>query len=145
VIRQVGESRPLSPYTEALCEAGKTMFIESINMGRDFCKYMISVSTGAIPIYLGLFGFIFPEFFIVNLWHGVLIAAPAILFIIASIIFAVGYFPQSSRFSLEIVQEIEKAREGTIRKRQISAWLGFGIFLAGAVLAIISVFTHLLS
>ena len=52
---------PLSPHNEALYEAGKEMLISSISTAREFCKFMITVLTGAIPLYLGLLKFVLPE------------------------------------------------------------------------------------
>lgn len=101
---------------------------------------MISVSTGAIPIYLGLLKFVLPERHVFSFQQIVLAVVPAILFLIALVVFAVGYFPRSGRLSLNIVDEIERERTGTIRTRTILAWIGFGIFLTGVLVTIASIF-----
>jgi len=142
-VRQVGESRPLSPYTEALFEAGKTMFIESVKTVRDFCKYMISVCTGAIPIYLGLMAFFLPRNYEIQFWDGVIIALPPIILVGAAIIFVFGYFPRQTETSLEIVEEIEKAIQEPLKIRRRFSKAGFLVFLAGFLLAIISLVLHL--
>ena len=46
-----------TPHNDAIYEAGKTLLIDSITTGREFCKFMITMSTSAIPIYLGLLKF----------------------------------------------------------------------------------------
>lgn len=130
----------VTPHNRALYEAGKTLLIESISTGKEFCKFMISVSTGAIPIYLGLLKFVLPESFTFSIWQITLATVPTILFLIASVVFAVGYFPRSGRLSLDIVDEIERERTRMIRIRTILGWAGFSIFLIGVLIAIASVF-----
>ena len=133
----------ITPHNKALYEAGKTLLIDSITTGREFCKFMISVSSGAIPIYLGLLKFVLPEHYSLSFKQGVLIIAPAFLFLFASVVFALGYYPQVGAFSLDIPQEIENERMKTIRKRRNLTWFGFIVFLAGNVWAIITVVSNL--
>src|SRR5690242_18221621 len=58
---QVGPAEPVSPHNQALYEAGKQMLVESISVGREFCKFMVGVSTGAIPLYLALLQLALPK------------------------------------------------------------------------------------
>lgn len=51
-----GSAAPLSIDEEALIEAGRRLLLESIDVSRDFAKQMITVSSGAIPIYVALLG-----------------------------------------------------------------------------------------
>ena len=55
-----------TPHNKALYEAGKSLLIDSINTGREFCKFMITISTSAIPIHLGLLKFVLPEKYTLN-------------------------------------------------------------------------------
>lgn len=141
-IEVVGVSA-VSPHNRALYEAGKALLIESITTGRQFCKFMISVSTGAIPIYLGLLKFVLPEHYTFSLGRGILVVGPAILFLIASVVFTVGYFPQVSRFSLDIPAEIERERKKTIQRRTKLTRLGFIIFLVATSGAITNIVINL--
>jgi hypothetical protein len=99
---ELEEVSAVTPHNRALYEAGKTLLIESITTGREFCKFMISVSTGAIPIYLGLLKFVLPEHYILSLEQGIFAVVPAVFFLTASVIFAIGYYPQAGRFYLDI-------------------------------------------
>jgi hypothetical protein len=47
---------PLSVDEEVMIEAGRRLFLESIEVPRDFAKQMITVSSGAVPIYVALLG-----------------------------------------------------------------------------------------
>ncbi len=134
---------PLSPHDEAMLECGKAMLADSVKTSRDFCKYMISVSTGSIPIYLGLLGLLAPKDFVAPLGKEVWIFVTAGLFLLASIIFVIGYFPQSSRISLDDLKKVKKERDKTLITRQIMSWLGFAFFLLGVVFATISVTLNL--
>lgn len=133
----------VTPHNRALYEAGKALLIESITTGRQFCKFMISVSTGAIPIYLGLLKFVLPEHYAFSLERGILAIGPAILFLIATVVFTVGYFPQVGHFSLDIPAEIERERTKTIQRRTKLTLLGFIIFLAATLAAITSIVINL--
>ena len=37
----------ISPHNKALYEAGKKMLVDSIDVGREFCKFMTTTSLGA--------------------------------------------------------------------------------------------------
>jgi len=135
---------PLSPHNEALYETGKDMLKSSINTARDFCKFMITVSTGAIPIYLGLLGFVLPEKVVLPASKLFLSAIPPFLFLISSIIFIIGYFPQVDYFSLNIIEEIKDAYEKTIQRRRKFINWGIIVFLAGSIFAILSIAIHII-
>ena len=52
---------PLDLSEEVVFDVGKAMLMESISVGREFCKYMIGVATGAVPVYLGLVSLFLPD------------------------------------------------------------------------------------
>lgn len=132
-----------TPHNDAIYEAGKTLLIDSITTGREFCKFMITMSTSAIPIYLGLLKFVLPEKYTLNLCQGIYAILPAIIFLFAAIIFTIGYYPQMGKFSLDIVEEIEAERTKTIKRRQILTWIGFSIFIIALIIMIFSIMTFL--
>lgn len=135
---------PLSPHNEALYETGKDMLKSSISTARDFCKFMITVSIGAIPIYLGLLGFVLPEKVVLPASKLFLSVIPPFLFLISSIIFIIGYFPQVDYFSLDIIEEIKDAYEKTIQRRRKFINWGIIVFLAGSTVAILSIAIHII-
>jgi len=49
---EVTDVAALTPHNEGLYEAGKALMVSSIDVGRDFCKSMIGIAAGAIPITL---------------------------------------------------------------------------------------------
>jgi hypothetical protein len=132
-----GEVTEISPHSKAVYEAGKTMLVDSISTGREFCKTMIATSTGAIPIYLGILAFILPEDYALGIAAGVTVALPAIMYLLASIIFTIGYLPVVTQFSLDIVEQIEEERDKVINHRRKLINIGFTIFTLGTLLAII--------
>jgi hypothetical protein len=125
----------LSPHNKALYEAGKSMLIESINVGREFCKFMTTTTIGAIPIYLSLLKLVLPKDYSLTARSELLYIVPALLFIISTIVFIFGYFPQKGTLSLDLPSEIEKERGKTVVRRQKYAITGFVIFCLGVVLA----------
>lgn len=137
---KVVASSAISPHSKALYEAGKSILIDSLETGREFCKSMISISTGAIPIYLGILTIILPEKFTLGFAAGGLIALPAIGFLITSLLFVIGYLPVSGEISLDDVDEIDRERSRIISYRVKFIWSGFGLFFIstlGAIWAII--------
>lgn len=131
---------PISPHHKALYEAGKVILADSLNAGREFCKSMIGTSTGAIPIYLGILAFIFPEHYSWELLGGALVILPPLGFLISSIIFVFGYMPSGGAISLDVIEEIENERNRLIRHRRHFVRWGIALFSISTLLAIISIF-----
>lgn len=120
----------LTPHNKALYEAGKKMLIDSVDIGREFCKFMTTTTLGAIPIYVALIKFVIPQDYVfkqTDLW---LFISP-FAFLVASILFVLGYFPQKGSLALDLPDEIEKERSKTIERRQKYALWGFIIFCLG--------------
>ena len=137
---EVGE---VSPHSKAIYEAGKTILIDSIRTGREFCQSMIKISIGAIPIYLGVLSFILPDHYSLGIGAGLVMALPAIAFLIASALFTFGYLPVTIHFSLDIVEEIERERSKIIRRRSRLIKIGFTIFVLATLIAITVVIVNI--
>lgn len=133
----------LTPHNEALYEAGKKLLTESITVGRDFCKSMISINTGAIPIYLGILVFLLPEDYLLGVPRGIIIIIPPLLYLLATIIFAFGYLPRTSEFSLDVVDEIAKERQIAISRMKRFIYAGFSCFAAATVMAITVIISNI--
>lgn len=131
------EVSAVTPTNQAIYEAGKSMLIESVGIGREFCKFMIGTSMGAIPIYLALLKFVLPEEYVPTVRVGILSLVPAVLFLVAGIIFLIGYFPQQGVASLDIPAEIESERRTTVRRRQRIGITGFTVFCISVVAALL--------
>lgn len=142
-IRQVISASPVTPHNRALYETGKALLNDSVAVGRDFCKFMISLSTSGIPVYLGIIKFFNDGNQTFSVFQKVLIAVPAIIFLFASIVFAAGYYPQGTQFSLDLVDDIDRARRIIIKRRQKLSLVGFCLFLIATFLAIIAVISNL--
>jgi hypothetical protein len=126
----------LSPHSKALFEVGKAILLDSLTTGREFCSSMIGVSTGAIPLYLGILTFLLPENFVLGFAAGLIIATPAIGFLLAATLFTFGYLPLSGKISLELPEEIEQALEKNINHRKRFIWSGMTVFVLSTLLAI---------
>lgn len=133
---EVESAMEISPHNQALYEAGKHILIESINTGRDFCKFMTTTAIGAIPIYLALLKLVLPKDYVLKSYDDFLFFLPAALLLIATIVFVIGYFPQKGALSLDLPAEIERERSATINRRQQYATWGFVAFCIAVVLAI---------
>lgn len=123
------QASPISPHSKALYEAGKSVLIDSLETGREFCKSMIGTSTSAIPIYLGILSVLLPDDYVLGWAAGALITLPAIGFLGSSVIFVFGYLPLSGELSLDDVDGIEKERTRIIRYRVKFIWIGMSMFV----------------
>jgi len=124
----------ISPHNKALYEAGKNLLIESVEVGREFCKFMTTTSLAAIPAYIALLKLILPKDYSLQNYDEVLFLAPPLLFLVASLVFALGYFPQKEQLSLDLPAEIEQKRGKTIARRHLYAIIGFLTLCIGIIL-----------
>lgn len=139
---EVLQTEAVSPHNKAIYEAGKTILIDSVKIGRDFCQFMITTSTGAIPVYLAIIALLLPKNYAFDIVAGIIVAGPAICFLLAALIFALGFFPISDSFSLDLINEIEKARNHMIQRRRKLALLGFTIFTIATLYAIVVIIVN---
>lgn len=133
---EVISGEPLTFADEVMYEAGKAMVMESVASGRSFCQSMISVSTGAIAVYVGLVKLYWSDKYVPTGSAGLWTFGPGLLFLLSAFLFVAGYLPSSTSFSLDILEEIEKARLEAINRRSFFAWSGFVTFGLGIALAL---------
>jgi hypothetical protein len=133
----------VSPHNKAIYESGKLLLTESISTSREFCKFMISISTGAIPIYLGFLTFLLPKNYTPGLLMRGIIIIPTIGFLISSIAFAIGYIPVATKFSLDVIDEIERAREEVLQHRITKIKVGFATFVLATLTSILVIVASL--
>ncbi|MBI4299178.1 MAG: hypothetical protein HY666_05395 [Chloroflexi bacterium] len=95
--------------------------IQIIEMGREFCKYMTTVSLGSIPVFLGLLALVGFSSIQDLKQQPFLVFSPAALFLITSLVFILGYFPLGSLFfqqtpadTLDKQQEIQRYQRRVI-------------------------------
>lgn len=139
----VENSSTLTVHDEAVYEVGKEMMKDSLKRGSDFCQFMTKTSIGAIPIYLGLLKFIFTDALKTVVFNPWMFFGPTLAFTVASILFAVGYYPKGRKVSLEYLNEITKAIEGTQTRRRFYSISGFVFFILGIVFGIYFMYTQL--
>lgn len=127
---KVKQASALRPSTEALFEVGKAMLTDSVAVGREFSKFMITVATGAVPIYLGLIGLLG-----INVTDSLVWFVPPGLLVLSVVLFVFAYFPRHGSFSIEIKEEIEAARLRAISGRDKFLYSGLSVFLSAVLLS----------
>lgn len=135
---------PLSPQNEVIYEMGKEMLKSSLSIARDFCKFMITSTIGAIPIYLGLFKFVLSENTILSGIKLLLSIIPLLLFFFSTILFICGYLPKASRLYLDNINDIEQAHDKIIIRRKIFIYLGTTFFFIGIIVATVSILINII-
>ena len=139
VIIDVKDVDAVSPHNQALYDVGRELIRQSLTVGRDYCRFMITTSLSAIPIYLAIIAFSIPENTALDISTKIYLIIPVTLFLAASLIFTRGYFPVMKSFSLDIIDEIEFVRSQTIRKRYILIRVGMTLFLIAILIACIMI------
>jgi hypothetical protein len=138
----VAQGEPLTPHDEALLEAGRKLLVQSLTASADYCKTMIRMSFGAIPVYMTLLKFARSAKATSSgsgggdLLHAI---APAVLFLGAALTFVYGYFPKSGDISLEDPNAIEQARKNVMGHRSCWMWTGTGLLTGGTIWAIVRI------
>jgi len=127
---EVSEITPVSPHHNAIYEAGKKMLIDSIDVGKNFSQFMITLSATLIMVYVGILKFLGIDKTASSASRlSFIYIVPPILFLISCAIFIVNYFPKTGKFSLDIIEEIKSARNNVIDKSQNLIKWGVIIFL----------------
>lgn len=129
----VSDVQAISPQNKALVETGAEMLAKSVEVGRDFCKTMMTVCSTAIPIHVTLVGLATGKEFNFSLEQGALALLGPALYLVALAIFAYGYFPGRGSFSLEDVDSIATVRNAAIDRRYGSALIGVIVFVLAVV------------
>lgn len=138
-------STAISPHSKAVYETGKAILIDSVTASREFCKSMIGISASAIPLYLGILSYLLPKDYVLGVTAGVTITIPAVGFLVATVIFVIGYAPiiKYYHFSLDIIDEIEGVREQIIIRHNRFVVTGLVIFMLSTLFAIIAVIINI--
>lgn len=135
-----GHARPLSPHHRIIQATGEELIRRSHVTGQEFCKFMIRICIGAIPVYIALLS-------LANRvekapgWYTVLATIPALFYLAAMVLFTAGYQPVSGHFSVHVIEEIEAFREKTMRKRNAWAKAGFSVFVVATLWASVIIIT----
>jgi hypothetical protein len=142
VVIEASGVREISTQSKVLLALGEELMMQSLTKSQEFCKAMIGTSSGAVPIYIGLLTFAMPDrdVFQPNIIWAII---PPLLFLIAMLIFIVGYLPVKGKFSLEIISEIDEYREKTLKRRNALIRAGVGLFSIGILWASVLVISVL--
>lgn len=127
----------LTPHSKAVLELGKSLYSDSINKTGDYCKFMISISTGAIPIFIGLLKLILPKNIQLQSFQHTISFIPCLFFLIATGIFTFGFMPHKVDYSIDLIEDIENARERIIKRRVKLIIIGFLFFITGTISCIL--------
>jgi len=123
----------ITPHNKALYEAGKKLLVDSVDVGREFCKFMTTTTLGAIPTYLALLKLVLPKDYSLRSYDEVIFLLPPLSFPASSVLFIFGYFPRKGSLSLDLPDEIARERDTTIRRRHRYAISGFIVFCLGTL------------
>ena len=134
---------PLSLSDQVSFELAKKELADSMNVGREFARFMTTLNAALIPAYLALLKFVGMDEatikIILNLkWVSIV---PPALFLGSCAIFIVACFPRGGEYSLEALSEIVSTRNKLIQRRRKLIFSASALFLSGilALIVIISI------
>jgi hypothetical protein len=140
---QTSSGSPLTYHEKALRESGKELLLRTGPALRNFCQLMIKACLSAIPIYFTLLRFLSPtqsesEFSRLTEWQAL---GPPMLFLLAVVLFSLGYFPKKQQINLNDLTSVRKALDGVNESRRTHALYGGGAFALGVLWTFILVWT----
>lgn len=114
--------------------------VDSLIISQSFCRLMLQVSLAAIPIYLGLFMLAIPFDSDAGVERGLVLFAPIIVLVGASVLYAIGFLTPLFNPELEGFDSSARLRQRVIRRKMMLILLGslslsLGV-LAGALILI---------
>ncbi len=133
------ENRDLAAPRQVMQALGQKIFQDSIDTGRDFCQLMLILSIGAIFVYLGLIILAVPYDANKGWMNGLALLVPGSLLLLASLIFAVGYLPESVHLTPDTIDHVEKLRLSIIRRRIRLIKLGLLLFAFGVFTSMVAI------
>ena len=123
----------LSAHDEAILEAGEKILVDSVNVGREFSKFIITTSFSALPFYFALLKFLSDNG--ENVETTAIAIAPPILFILSSVAYIISFFPQHGELSVDDLQEVERMRVKIVKRRKILLLAATTIFVSSLLLS----------
>jgi hypothetical protein len=132
---EVVEVSEISPQNQALYDVGRELILQSLSVGRDYCRFMITTSLSSIPIYFSILTFNLQGQQALDTSNKIFLMSPVLLFLIAALVFTLGFLPAVSNFSLDVIEQIETARSLTIRKRNTLIRIGVAFFISAVLFA----------
>lgn len=130
-------------HDKSIQEAGKKLLLDSVDVGRNFCNFMISTSVSSIPIYMAIIAYLhagekgYPKL----VFHDkILILFPCALFVISMFIFILAYIPNTGNLNLDNLSLIEKTIADIVSKRRKKIIFGLIVFFAAMLNSLINFF-----
>lgn len=133
----VEKTEPLTVDTNALLKCGEQLLLESLEVGRQFCRAMVGFSLTAIPVYVGLLKLFFPSAGMQMTGPRYAWVIPVALFLAAASVAVWGYLPKFGNVSLELVDELRSTRNAAVRHRHQAGVGSFILFVLGVIASVI--------
>ena len=128
-----------SLYDRALFEAAKDVLKSAISGGQDFCKFMATVATSGVAVYLALVKFTLPEDAQLSRLELGLCIIPALLLLSGAVVFIQGYLPRFDENDLESLATMKQAHVRNVARQKRVTRLGLALFGAGDVAALAAI------
>lgn len=128
-----------SLYDRALAEAAKDVLKSTISGGQDFCKFMATVATSSVAVYLALMKFALPADVALSRLQLGLSIVPALILLTAAAVFIQAYLPRFDETDLENLDNMKQAHLRAVSRQKRATRIGLVLFGAGDVTAIVAI------
>ena len=132
---EVSQSEAVTPINAALYETGKQILTNSLSVASSFCTAMVTVSTGAVAIYTGLFALVLPQNFYLGFPTDLVAVIPALGLLAAALCFARGAYPRLEQMTLSNPNSIRAYRNATLKARADFTFWGFVLLCLSIIVA----------
>ena len=119
---------------EILFKLTEKLFLESLDIGKDFSKSMITICMGLFPVYLGIISFLLGRPAFKNYYEAFIFLLPCSTLIIALVFFLLSYFPAISKVTIIAPEQSAYIRERIIKRRRVFTLLGILVLLSSQIL-----------
>jgi hypothetical protein len=123
-----------SPEDELIHKAVEKLYLESVDVGRDFSKSLITLCSSLFPAYVALSGFTASSGQVVSRQGSYLRFAPCLALLFALVLFIASYFPAALSVRLLSPGEVAQIREQIVKRRRRVLFAGVGSLLVAKLL-----------
>lgn len=132
------EGHEVATDTVQWIEVGMQILKESISVGREYSKFMLGFTFSAIPIYLGLYKYVKESMMqSMQIEQLIIFFLPVLLCLVSSVLFLFAYYPKNVKFIISAIEDIKRAHQIIIVRRQLFCFAATLLFLLAVISAVL--------
>lgn len=137
------KGEPIRSDAEDWIKIGYKLLEESMQVSREYAKFMVQFSFGAIPLYIALVNFIGKSTISITtlgFTKALVVLSPIFLYLISGIVFIIAYYPVPGEVVVHVVEAIRDAHQKLLRRRRRVNLVATFIFTLAVLLSAVILF-----